>query len=124
MIKRNELLGSITQFIIALHDENFLTDNILDLILTEHGVTFTALQENRSFVEGVWSGFTWPGGVEGHFWRKLITYKNIEVVSVEEVSPIPCENKESILTEEQEKPVDEEVAVVVMGQDTNEVVQP
>lgn len=83
--KRNETLGAITQAIMALRDEQFYSDETMAKTLGEYDVTWKLLKENRAFVEGVWSGFTWPQGIEGLFWRKVLSYRDVEVVAVDNV---------------------------------------
>lgn len=59
-----------------------MTPEMMTESLSEYGVTWKMLQDDRSFVEGVWSGFTWPQGQEATFWRMLISYRDVQVTNI------------------------------------------
>ena len=77
--------GAIVQAIINLREQQYYTPETMTAALAEYEVTWKILQEHRKFAEGVWSGFTWPTGLEAMFWRLLISYRDIEVVVVNSV---------------------------------------
>jgi hypothetical protein len=123
MIKRNETLGNIVQLIIALRDETYLTAGMLEELLVDYSLTLTTLSEHKAFIEGVWSGFTWPQEMESFFWRKLVEHKPAEGIIVVKVEDITPTSPEPILTEAQEAEVEQQVTAFALGQEPNEVEQ-
>lgn len=85
--KRNEILGQIVQAIIALRDIEYINPDQITEVIQDHSLSWKNLQENCNFVQGVWSGFTWPVGQEGAFWRLMKTVKQVEAVSHAEAQP-------------------------------------
>ena len=82
LFNRSEERGDIVQAIINLRDSVYMTESQMTEALQDYGVTWKTLQENKSFVEGVWSGFTWPVEQEATFWRMLGSYREVMVVSM------------------------------------------
>jgi hypothetical protein len=90
--KRDENRGAIVQAILNLREAVYMTPEMMTNALAEYGVDWKMLQEHRNFVEGIWSGFTWPTGQEATFWRMLITYRDVQVVAVT-TEEVPCQTQ-------------------------------
>lgn len=118
-MKKNETLGAIVRFLIDLHDQQFLTDTILNCLLADYSLTMSTLQQNKAFIEGVFSGFEWSPGIEGFFTRKLLTYKSVEVVGLSSIGNTISEFTPTI---EQEAALDKQAEAFALGQESVEVV--
>lgn len=89
--------GTIVQAIINLREHQYYTPEAMTEALNEYDVTWKMLKEHRKFVEGVWSGFTWPEGLEATFWRMLISYKEVMVLVINSDDKILENTKENLI---------------------------
>jgi len=94
-MKRNELLGNITKFILTIHDAIVVTDTMFDEWLFEHEITARDLKDNENFVCGVCSGFTWVPAVEAYLCRRIQSAPSVQVVATQEIveKQVACPNK-------------------------------